>query len=60
MMVGILGMLSGMLMNVFEPQNVNGVLIYSNKSYVLVYGLFLMLSIVQMFCAFRIKDEKLV
>ncbi len=60
MMVGILGMLSGMLMNVFEPQNINGVLIYSNKSYLLVYGLFLILSIIQVYCAFKIKDEKLV
>lgn len=56
MMVGILGMLSGILMNMFEPTNVNGVLIYSNQSYILVFGLFLILSIIEMFCAFKIKD----
>ncbi len=60
MMVGILGMISGLLMNVFEPQNINGILIYSNKSYALVYGLFLILSVIQAICAFRIKDEKLI
>ena len=60
MMVGILGMISGILMNVFEPNNVNGIMIYSNKSYLLVFGLFLLLSIIQVICAFRIKDEKLV
>ena len=56
MMVGILGMISGMLMNVFEPVNNNGVLIYTNKSYLLVFGLFLILSIVEIICAFKIKD----
>ena len=56
MMVGVLGMISGMLMNVFEPKSLNGVLIYSNKSYLLVFLLFLILSIFELFCAFRIKD----
>ncbi len=57
MMVGILGMLSGMLMNVFEPRNINGILIYSNNSYLLVFSLFLVLSLFELFCAFRIKDS---
>ena len=57
MMVGILGMLSGMLMNVFEPENINGVLVYSNNSYLLVFLLFLVLSLFELFCAFRIKDS---
>ena len=56
MMVGILGMISGMLMNVFEPIKQNGVLIYSNGSYLLVFGLFLILSVIEIACAFRIKD----
>lgn len=58
MMVGLLGMLSGMLMNMYEPLDLNGVLIYSNNSYMLVFGLFLVLSVAEMFCAFRIKDYK--
>ncbi len=56
MMVGLLGMISGMLMNVFEPVNKNGVLIYTNESYLLVFGLFLILSIIEIICAFKIKD----
>ena len=57
MMVGILGMISGMLMNVFKPENVNGIMIYSNKSYLLVFALFLILSIFEMYYAFKIKDN---
>ncbi len=56
MMVGILGMLSGMLMNVFQPENIKGVLVYSNKSYLLVFLLFLILSLFELFYAFKIKD----
>lgn len=57
MMVGILGMVSGMLMNLFEPVNQNGILIYSNKSYLLVFGLFFILSMFEVICALKIKDE---
>lgn len=56
MMVGILGMVSGMLMNVFEPINKNGVLIYTNESYMLVFGLFFILSIAEIIYAFKIRD----
>lgn len=56
MMVGLLGMISGMLMNVFEPTLKNGELIYSNNSYLLVFGLFFTLSLFELFCAFKIKD----
>lgn len=56
MMVGILGMISGMLMNVFEPIKSQNVLIYTNNSYLLVFGLFFLLSLVELYCALRIKD----
>ncbi len=56
MMVGLLGMISGMLMNVFEPINRNGNLIYSNNSYILVFSLFLIISTIQVICAYKIKD----
>ena len=55
-MVGLLGMISGMLMNIFKPIAQNGVMVYSNISYLLVFGLFLILSIIQVVCACRIKD----
>jgi len=58
MMVGFLGMVSGMLMNVFEPVRQNNLLIYSNKAYLLVFGLFLILSFIELICAFKIKDAK--
>ena len=57
MTVGILGMVSGMLMNVYEPVNIDGILVYTNQSYILVYGLFIILSIIELVCAFKIKDE---
>ena len=57
MMVGFLGMISGMLMNIYEPIEKNNVLVYSNKAYLLVFGLFLILSIFELICAFKIKDE---
>lgn len=57
MTVGILGTLCGALMNVFKPNEINGVLIYGNQSYMLVFGLFLLLSIVEMFFAFKIEDK---
>ena len=58
MMVGILGMVSGMLMNVFEPIQKNGDLIYQNNSYLLVFGLFVILSILQVYFSFKIVDKE--
>lgn len=57
MTVGILGMVSGMLMNLYEPENINGTLVYTSKSYIPVYILFVILSIIEVICAFRIKDS---
>ncbi|MBQ7287235.1 MAG: MFS transporter [Candidatus Gastranaerophilales bacterium] len=57
MSVGILGMVSGLLMNVFEPIEKNGDLIYQNNSYLLVFGMFLLISIIQTIFAFKIKDR---
>ena len=58
MMVGILGMVTGLLMNVYEPADINGILVYPNQSYILVYLLFSVLSIIELIFAFKIKDEK--
>ena len=57
MIVGILGEISGVLMHIFEPVNKNGVLIYPNESYILVFGLFFLLSLVALVYSFKIKDE---
>ena len=58
MMVGLLGMVSGMLMNIFEPIKKGNDLIYQNGSYLLVFGLFFILSIFQVYYAFKIVDKK--
>ncbi len=57
MMVGILGMVSGMLMNVFKPIEIEGALIYPNQSYLLVFGLFFIISAIELIYAFKLKDE---
>jgi H+/Cl- antiporter ClcA len=57
MMVGILGALAGILMNVFEPVKTANALIYSRYSYLLVFGVFFVLSIIEIFCAFKTKDK---
>jgi len=58
MMVGLLGMATGMLMNVFEPIKQGSVLVYQNYSYILVFGLFFVLSLVQVYFGFKILDRK--
>ena len=57
MMVGFFGTVAGLLMNIFEPETIDGIMIYSNQSYLLVFGLFFLLSLVEFFCAFKIKDN---
>lgn len=57
MMVGLLGMTTGMLMNVFEPIKQGGVLVYQNGSYILVFGLFFVLSLIQVYFGFKIVDK---
>ncbi len=57
MMVGFLGTISGLLMNVFVPKaSESGVLVYSNNSYLLVFSVFFVLSLVEVICAYRIRD----
>ena len=57
MMVGLLGMITGMLMNIFEPIKQDNVLIYQNNSYLLVFGLFFVLSLIQVYFGFKIVDK---
>ena len=58
MMVGLLGMITGMLMNVFEPIKRGENLVYQNESYLLVFGLFFILSLIQVYFGFKIVDKK--
>lgn len=57
MMVGLLGMATGMLMNFFEPIRQGNNLIYQNNSYILVFGLFFILSLIQVYFGFKILDK---
>ena len=57
MMVGILGTLSGFLLNLFEPQKQGSILIYSNQSYLAVFGAFFLLSVFEMYKAMKLSDK---
>ena len=57
-MVGILGMVSGVLMNIYKPENIDGILVYSNKSYLPVFLMFFIISAIELIYAFKIKDEQ--
>lgn len=57
MMVGILGTAAGFLLNVFAPQKLGNVLVYSNKSYLLVFGLFFIISVFEMYKAMKLSNK---
>lgn len=57
MMVGILGTVAGFLLNVFAPQKIGNVLVYSNKSYLLVFGLFFIISVFEMYKAMKLSNK---
>lgn len=55
--VGILASLVGVLLDVYAPvSNSVGHLVYSNKSYMLVFGTFILFSFVEMYNVFKLKD----
>ena len=57
LMVGLLGSATGYILNVFEPTRIGSVLVYSNKSYLLLFGVFLALSIYEMYRAAKLSDK---
>ncbi len=57
MMVGILGTISGFLLNLFEPLQVGNVLVYSNFSYLAVFGTFFCLSVFEMYKAMKLSNK---
>jgi len=56
-MVGILGTATGFLLNIFEPIKRSGFTIYTNNSYILVFGLFLILSVFEMYKAMKLSNK---
>ncbi len=57
MMVGFLGTLTGFLLNIFEPQRINGVLVYGRESYLLLFGTFLLLSVFELYKALKLSNQ---
>ena len=57
MMVGFLGTAMGFLLNLFEPENVNNVLVYSNKSYLAVFGMFFLISVFELYKARKLSNK---
>ncbi len=57
MMVGILGTLTGFLLNIFEPVKRGNITAYTNQSYLLVFGMFLAVSIFEMYKAMKLSNK---
>lgn len=57
MMVGILGTLTGFLLNILEPVKRGGTTVYTNEAYLMVFGLFFLLSIFEMYKAMKLSNK---
>lgn len=55
--VGILGTATGLLLNIFEPIKRGNVTVYTNDSYLLVFGMFLALSVFEMYKAMKLSNK---
>ena len=57
MMVGILGTLTGFILNLHTPERINGVLVYGRESYLMLFGVFLALSIFEIYKAAKLSNR---
>jgi hypothetical protein len=57
MMVGILGTATGFLLDIFEPVKRGNITAYTNESYLLVFGMFLALSVFEMYKAMKLSNK---
>ena len=57
MMVGLLGTATGYILHIFEPTRVGNTLVYSNNSYLLLFGVFLALSVYEIYRATKLSDK---
>ena len=57
MTVGILGTATGFLLDIFEPVKRGNITAYTNESYLLVFGLFLAVSIFEMYKAMKLSNK---
>ena len=56
-MVGILGTAMGFLLNAFKPEVHGNIIVYSNNSYLAVFGLFFVLSVFEMYKAMKMSNK---
>lgn len=56
-MLGLLGTAMGFLLNLFEPEKSGNVLVYSNQSYLAVFGLFFLLSVFELYKARKLSNK---
>ena len=56
--VAILGNVAGNILNMFEPVIRNGISVYSNKAYITIFLILIVLSVISLINAFKIKDSK--
>ena len=57
MAVGLLGTATGYILNIFEPTRVGKTLVYSTNSYLLLFSVFLILSIYEIYRAMKLSDR---
>ena len=57
MMVGFLGTAMGFLLNLFTPEKVGNVFVYSNKSYLAVFGMFFLISVFELYKARKLSNK---
>lgn len=57
MMVGFLGTAMGFLLNLFTPEKVGNVVVYSNKSYLAVFGMFFLISVFELYKARKLSNK---
>lgn len=57
MMVGFLGTIMGFLLNIFPADQNGNTIVYTNNSYLLVFGMFFMLSVFEMYKAMKLSDK---
>jgi len=57
MMVGFLGSITGAVLTVFEPIRKGNILVYDNKSYLLLFGIFLIISLYEMSKAAKLSNK---
>ena len=56
--VAILGNITGHVLGMFEPIKLNGAEVYSNHTYLILFTIMLLISLVSVVCAFKMQESK--